>query len=116
MTDKNNNPNTTWVIHAHVVQLADGTMMIKPQKPRMRATSKLTSRLTGLSLKTLRILSDAGFIRCARPSPGTCFYYPLEVEAFIKQTEDDPAFWDKVKKATYLKSARLRNGSQLGRD
>lgn len=112
MTEQNDKSKTTWIIHAQVVQLGDGSLLIKPQKPRLRAPAKLTSRLTGISLKNLRILSESGFIRCAKPSPGTCFYYPLEIEDFIQQTEADPAFWSKVRRATYLECARLRNGTQ----
>lgn len=102
---------TAWIIHAQVVQLSDGSLLIKPQKPRLRAPAKLTSRLTGISLKNLRILSGSGLIRCAKPSLGTCFCYPLEIEDFIQQPEADPAFWSKVRRATYLEFARLRNGT-----
>lgn len=105
-----------WVIHTKVLHLADGSFMIKPLKPCLRASAKLTSKLTGVSLKKLRVLAEAGFIRVARPTPGSTFYYPQEIEAFILQTESDPAFWTKVRLATYLRCARLRNGARIATD
>jgi hypothetical protein len=104
---------SVWVIHAKVLHLADGSFLIKPLKPVLRATAKRTAELTGVSLKKLRVLAEAGFIRVARPTLGSTFYYPQEIEAFILQTEADPDFWNKVRTATYLKCARLRNCSKL---
>lgn len=98
-----------WYTPNRVMALADGSFLIKPLKPILRATATRTSALTGVSLKNLRILAEAGFIRVSRPTPGTSFFYPGEIEAFILQTEEDPDFWTKVRRATYLKCARLRD-------
>lgn len=102
-----------WLIHAKKLHLADGSFLIKPIRPVLRATAKHTAELTGVSLKKLRVLAEAGFIRVARPTPGSTFYYPQEIEDFIAKTEDDPAFWTTVRTATYLRCARLKNGSPL---
>jgi hypothetical protein len=95
------------------MHLADGSFLIKPLKPSLRAAAKVTAKLTGVSLKKLRVLAEAGFIRVARPTPGSTYYYPQEIEAFILQTEADPDYWNKVRMATYLRCARLRNGSRI---
>jgi hypothetical protein len=87
-------------------------MLIKPLKPTLRATASATAKLTGISLKRLRILAEAGFIRVARPTPGSSFYYPQEIEAFILRTEAEPDFWNKVRMTCYLSCARLRNGTK----
>lgn len=100
---------TVWYVPAIVMKLAGGEFLVKTGKPIMRTTAKQTSKLTGISLKNLRILAEAGFIRCARPTPGTAFFYPAEVEAFIQRTEAEPDFWNKVRLAAYLPCARLRN-------
>jgi hypothetical protein len=89
--------------------MPDGSFLIKPLKPILRATATRTSALTGISLKNLRILADVGFIRCARPTPKSAFYFPGEIEDFIRQTEEDPAFWTKVRRDAYLQCARLRD-------
>ncbi len=102
-----------WTIHTKVLHLADGSFLLKPCKPCLRATAKHTAKLTGVSLKKLRVLAEAGFIRVARPTPGSTCYYPQEIEDFIRQTEADPDFWNKVRKDSYLSCARLRNGTRV---
>lgn len=99
-----------WYTPHRVMELPDGSILIKRGKPVLRATITQTSKWTGVSLKNLRILAEAGFVRCAKPTPGTAFFYPAEVEAFIQRTEADPDFWSKVRKDTYLRCARLRDG------
>jgi hypothetical protein len=106
--------DSVWIIHTKVLHMADGSILIKPLKPCLRATAKVTEKLTGVSLKKLRVLAEAGFIRVARPTPGSTLYYPQEIEAFILQTEADPDFWNKVRMAAYLPCSRLRNGSRSG--
>ena len=108
-----NSKEGVWVIHTKVLHLADGSMLVKPLKPCLRASAKLTEKLTGVSLKKLRALAEAGFIRVARPTPGSTLYYPQEIEAFILRTEADPDFWNKPRQAAYLNCARLRNGCRL---
>lgn len=85
------------------------------QQPEMASvTAGSAATLTGVSLKNLRVLAEAGFIRVARPTPGTTFFYPQEIEAFIRKTETDPDFWNQVRKATYLKGLReLKIGRHL---
>lgn len=105
-------PNTqaaVWFTPNRVMELPDGSILIKRGKPILRATATQTSKLTGVSLKNLRILADAGFIRCARPTPGSAFYFPGEIEDFIEKTEQDPAYWTKVRRDAYLQCARLRD-------
>lgn len=110
MTDPDqNSPQIVWFTPNRVMELPDGSILIKRGKPVQRVTATVTSKLTGVSLKNLRILAEAGFIRCARPTPGSAFYYPGEIEIFIQKTEDDPAFWTKVRRDTYLSCARLRD-------
>lgn len=108
MSDTHTEP--AWITPHRVMELPDGSILIKRGKPIMRATATITSKLTGVSLKNLRILAEAGFIRCARPTPGSSFYYPAEVEIFIQKTEEDPSYWTKVRKDAYLQCARLRDG------
>ena len=103
-------PEATWITPHRVMELPDGSILIKRGKPIQRASGTVTSKLTGVSLKTLLNLAEAGFIRVARPTPGSSFYYPAEVEAFIQQTEADPDFWTKVRRDAYLRCARLRDG------
>lgn len=92
--------------------LPDGSFLIKVGKPVARANAGQTSRLTGISLKNLRILAEAGFIRCARPTPHSALYYPGEILEFVEKTEADPVFWSKVRRDTYLRCARLRSGQK----
>lgn len=99
---------SVWTIHCKTFHMADGSFYIKPLKPRLRATATYTARVTGVSLKNLRSLAEAGFIRVARPTPGSAFYYPQEIEEFILRTEADPAFWNKVRRDAYLNSRSLR--------
>jgi hypothetical protein len=108
-TPESSSPSEVWYVPCRFMELADGSFHIKPLKPILRATAKRTSTLTGVSLKNLRILAEAGFVRVSRPTPGSSFFYPAEIETFIRQTEDDPNFWNKVRLATYLKCARLRD-------
>lgn len=108
MTD-DTTPQPVWFTPNRVMELPDGSILIKRGKPIQRATATATAKMTGVSLKNLRILADAGFIRCSRPTPGSAFYYPGEIEEFIQKTEDDPAFWTKVRKDAYLLCARLRD-------
>lgn len=107
---------TVWYTPNRFMQLPDGSTLVKPLKPVLRATATRTAQWTGISLKNLRILAEIGLIRCARPTPGSSFFYPAEVEAFIQKTEDDPNFWDKVRKDTYLKCSRLRDKRRRGMD
>lgn len=92
-------PETIWHVSHRVMQLPDGSFLIKTGKPILRANAGATSRLCGISLKNLRILAEAGFIRCARPTPHTTLYYPEEIMNFIARTEADLAFWNKVRRA-----------------
>lgn len=109
MTNPDPSDPTVWFTPTRVMMLPDGSTLIKPGKPVLRTTAAKTSELTGISLKNLRNLSECGLIRCARPTPFVTFYYPGEIEAFVKRTEDDPAFWDKVKRDAYIRSSRLRD-------
>jgi hypothetical protein len=96
-------PQGTWVPRYLMLQLADGSILMKPQKPELRSNAKQTSRMTGVSQKTLARLAESGFIRCASITPGSGLrlYYPGEVEAFIKKVEDDPDFWTPARRAQY---------------
>lgn len=82
-----------WYIPHVELRLADGTFLVKPQKPVRRATANQVSKWTGMSKKCLKNLAESGFITRCRPNPSTVFYYPGEVQAHIRQTEADPDFW-----------------------
>jgi hypothetical protein len=81
--------------------LADGSILLKPQKPELRATARQTAKQTHISQKTLARLAESGFIRCARVTPGLILYYPAEVEAFIKTVEENPDFWTPERRRQY---------------
>ncbi len=103
-----NPPKAVYYIPASVMQLADGTTMIKPGKAILRAKAARVSAMTGLSRKVLSNLADCGYIRRCQPSPeGTC-YYPSEVEEFIQKTESDPNFWNSVRLRAYLKGESIK--------
>lgn len=96
-----------WFIPPTIVQLADGVTMIKPGKAIQRASPAHTEKLTGVSIRSLSQLADCGLIRRVRPTPGTIWYYPAEIVALIKRTEEDPDFWDEVRRDAYLTGKRL---------
>jgi hypothetical protein len=100
---ENIKPQGTWVPRYLTLMLADGSILMKPQKPELRSTAKQTAKMTGVSQKTLARLAESGFIRCAPVTPGSGLrlYYPAEVEAFIKTVEEDPDFWTPARCAQY---------------
>lgn len=112
MTPPHADPGETWLVPAVKLMLADGSCLIKPGRPVLRATSNRTAQLTGVSKKNLSLLAEVGYIRRARPTPQTVFYYPGEVEEFIRQTEEDPDFWNDVRRKAYITTRRLRNPSE----
>lgn len=82
-----------WYIPHVELRLADGTFLVKPQKPVRRATANQVSKWTGLSKKCLKNLAESGYITRSQPNPSTVFYYPGEVQAHIRRTEENPDFW-----------------------
>ncbi len=98
----------TWYIPASIMQLADGTTMVKPGRAILRARAARTAALTGVSRHVLHNLAECGYIRRCQPSPeGTC-YYPGEVEAFIRRTEEEPGFWNQVRIRAYLRGETIK--------
>ena len=102
-------PQSIWYTPTRLMEMPDGSVLLKRGKPIQRATASQTAKWTGISLKNLRALAEAGFISVAHPTPGSSHYYPEEVERFIQRTVDDPAFWTKARKDAYLKCSRLRD-------
>lgn len=102
-TPANVSPQGTWVPRYLTLMLADGSILLKPQKPELRATARQTAKQTHISQKTLARLAESGFIRCARVTPGNglLLYYPAEVETFIKTVEEDPDFWTPARRSQY---------------
>lgn len=94
-------PQGTWVPRYLTLMLADGSILLKPQKPELRATARQTAKQTHISQKTLARLAESGFIRCARVTPGLILYYPAEVEQFIAKVEANPDFWTPSRRAQY---------------
>jgi len=90
-----------WYIPAVTVQFADGSTLVKPGKAVQRVQMPVASRMFGLSGRTLSRLAEAGYLRCARPSPSVKFFYPAEIEAFLKLTEENPGFWDSQRRVEY---------------
>lgn len=104
----------TWFIPHSVMQLADGTTMIKPGRAILRARASRVTALTGVSRHVLAALADCGLIRRCQPSPeGTC-YYPGEVEAFIRRTEEEPDFWNSVRTRAYLRGETIKDAKTSG--
>jgi len=91
-----------WYLPHLELKLADGSILIKPLKPVRRGTSNQVSKWTGIPKKCLRRLAQSGFIREARPGINTLFYYPAEVEEFIRATEADTDFWTPQRRREYL--------------
>lgn len=91
-----------WYIPWLELKLADGTILLKPQKPLRRGTANQVSKWTGIPKKCLRRLAQSGFITEARPTINTLFYYPAQIESFIRQTEQDPDFWNAKRRREYL--------------
>lgn len=106
---ENNENDSMWFIPTNIVQLADGTTMVKPGKAVLRASPMFTEKQTGVSMKSLSKLADCGLIRRMNPTPGKIWYYPQEVIALIKRTEEDPDFWDKVRRQAYITGTRLKS-------
>ena len=101
------NPDGCWIISYLSLKLADGTYILKPQKPVFRASARVTSKLTHVSEKTLVRLAESGFISCALSTPGCRLYYPAEVEEFLQKTIADPDFWTPARRKQYA-MARLK--------
>jgi hypothetical protein len=98
-----------WFIPAKVIQLADGSTLVKPGKAIQRAKAAQVARMTGVHRKTLAALAECGLIRRCYPSPNCAHYYPAEVEEILRRTEADPAFWTAVKSAAFLQGRSLRH-------
>ena len=98
-----------WYLPVRSVKMPDGTYKIFPGCPIRRGTVAEVSKATGVARKTLAALAEAGFIRRARPSPNQSFYYFTEVEEHIRKTEDDPDYWNEVRKRAYLTGTSLKN-------
>jgi hypothetical protein len=94
-------PQGSWIISYLELKLADGTILLKPQKPIFRASSKVTAKLTHVSQRTLVRLAESGFISCLKSCPGTRLYHPAEVEAFLQRTIDEPDFWTPARRRQY---------------
>ncbi len=103
------NQTAPWFIPPRVVQLADGSTLIKPGKAVQRARVADVERWTGVHRKTLSALADCGFIRRALPSPNCPQYYPGEVEEFVRKTEQDPDFWTSVRTKAFLAGRSLKS-------
>lgn len=97
-----------WFIPSTVIRLADGSTLVKPGRAVQRARVADVVRWTGVHRKTLSALADCGLIRRALPSPHAPHYYPAEVEALLKRTEEDPEFWNDVRRRAFLSGTRLR--------
>ena len=97
-----------WYLPVRDVKLPDGTIKIIPGCPVRRGTVAEVSKATGVSHRTLIALAEAGFIRRARPSPNQSFYYFTEVEDHIRRTEEDPNFWNEVRRKAYLTGTSLK--------
>lgn len=98
-----------WIIPARVLRLGDGSYRIIPGRPVHRVDIAECVRITGLAAKVLNRLADCGFIRRARPSPGKSYFYPAEVETFIRATESDPDYWTRVRRHAYMTGQTLRD-------
>lgn len=108
MSPKPKTPEPHYYIPAKRIQLPDGSTLIKPGKAIQRCKTSEASRMLGIHTKVLHALADCGLITRASPSPGSHFFYPAEVEAFIRQTEADPDYWTRVRRIAYLKGQTLR--------
>lgn len=102
-----------WYTPTIRVKLADGSTLLRTGKPVQRATPNQTSTWTRISKKNLRTLAECGFIRESRPTPWTLLYYPEEVEEFLRKTEEDPNFWNRVRRDAYITARRLRDKRQF---
>jgi hypothetical protein len=102
-------PKAPWFIPSRIVQLADGSTLIKPGKAVQRARVSDVVRWTGVHRKTLSALADCGLIRRCYPSPNMPHYYPGEVEELLRRTEDDPEFWNEVRTKAFLRGQRLKD-------
>lgn len=100
-------PQPSYYIPPVSVQLPDGSTLIKPGKAILRVKPSDAEKMTGIKMKVLHALAECGLISRATPAPRVTFYYPAEIEAFIARTVEDPAFWDTVKTAAYLKGESL---------
>jgi len=100
-----------WFTPIKVMQMPDGSFLLRPGKPIQRASIEQTSKWTGVSKKTLRRLAESGFIRCARVTAARHYYYPGEIEEFIAKTEADPDYWTPERIQHYLGVRRLREKS-----
>jgi hypothetical protein len=99
----------SWFIPPRIVQLADGSTLIKPGKAVQRARVADVERWTGVHRRTLSALADCGLIRRALPSPNAPQYYPAEVIEFVQKTEADPAFWNQVRTKAYLSGKTIKS-------
>ena len=69
-------PDAPWFIPAKVIQLADGSTLVKPGRAIQRAKAAQVAKMTGVHRKTLSALADCGLIRRAAPSPSGACYFP----------------------------------------
>jgi hypothetical protein len=102
-------PETTWAIPAITRKLPDGSTLVLPGKAIQRATVSATVKITGVPAKILHRLAECGLLTRELPSPFKSFFYPGEVQQFLKKTAEEPGYWDEVKTKAFLTGKDLRN-------
>ena len=94
-------PGGSWYIPYRLMQLADGTLLVKPLKPVQVMSARETSKFLSISTKTLARLAESGFIRVRLASPRTPQYFPGEILEFLQETMDNPDYWTPARRAQY---------------
>lgn len=101
-----------WYIPTLTLHLADGSTLIKPLKAIQRANAKTVAKYFALSTRTLSRLAEAGEIRSCRLTPQVTYYYPGEIEEFIKKMEENPDHWTPKRRREYglVRAAKSTGG------
>ena len=94
-------PEGSWYIPYRLMQLADGSTLVKPLKPVQIMSARETAKFLKLSTKTLARLAESGFIRVRLGSPRIPQYFPGEIIEFLDQTIENPDFWTPERRAQY---------------
>ena len=114
-TNPSQNPSENgWYVPHLIVTLADGTFMLRPQKPVQQVVAMRAAKMFSISTRTLARLAESGHIRAAKISPQITLYFPAEIHAFILEMIENPDYWTAKRRREYGMARELKNRKQEG--
>ncbi len=100
-----------WFAPVKRIKVDDRNYLLQMGKPVQIGSSYDVAKATGIGRRILKRLAKLGFIREIKPSPFLSMYYYTDVIEFMQKTEEDPDFWNYVRREAYLKGERLTDAT-----